>query len=161
MSDKSFYSEAKKVMPVDFLPSPNKIGLGYTILNPFKHFLKKKELFTPAEAAEMRRSRNRTRKVSLKITKISNADGNGDSARVATVENKYDYDMKYPNESLNVDNIDLTVKPIEDNKALNKESEGNKGKPDGRPTLFLINGCNYIACLNVMIYNYDTPFIQY
>lgn len=93
MSDKSFYSEAKKVMPVDFLPTPSKIGLGYTILNPFKHFLKKKELFTPAEAAEMRRSRNSARKVNLNI-----ATTNSTEEDQTPIE--YEGITAYPNESI-------------------------------------------------------------
>lgn len=61
-------------MAVDIFPKPSKNKHGYTSLNPFKHFLKKKELITPAETAEMLSVRNRSTKINLRISKMDLMD---------------------------------------------------------------------------------------
>lgn len=133
MSDKSFYTEAKKVMRADFFPTTSttttKVYPAYTSLNPFKHFLKKKELFTPAETAEMQNhSKVNQRRINLKITKTTLSDATA-AATAATgevpttaktlntvertpllVDKPIDYgEQRYPNQTLGLDPADSTI----------------------------------------------------
>lgn len=149
MSDKSFYSEAKKVIAVDFFPKPNKNKHSYTSLNPFKHFLKKKELITPAETAEMLSVRNRSSKINLRISKMDLVDAgvlkpqrpqaalrvpDGEAVPEIVAEKIVEKlasgdPMHYPNETISVDNIELSVRPYNKDEQLAKDGEA-KGKDD-------------------------------
>lgn len=129
MSDKSFYTDAKKVMAVDFFPITNKVGGGggggYTSLNPFKHFLKKKELFTPAETAEMQtHAKQKQQRIKLKISKYPAKSMSEPDAVELTTSDALDPllgvntpdELFFPNESVVVDEIDLSVQPYEEEK---------------------------------------------
>lgn len=148
MSDKSFYSEAKKVMAVDFFPTSNKVG-GYTSLNPFKHFLKKQELFTPAETAEMLSAQNRTRshsRISLKITKTGGIGANtamdaapviGDAAAELPPADGVDSATHYPNETIDVSDVDVTAaaraeETTRDDASADKTKDKGDGKSDSQ-----------------------------
>lgn len=180
MSDKSFYSEAKKVMPVDFLPTPGKLGggYGYTSLNPFKHFLKKKELFTLAETDEMQRARNTTRsKFTFKVSKMDIGDAYKYQEQVISTfdviepsEKEQNDEIKYPNETINGEN-DLTLVSVdESDKALDankdKISHKTKGSNDGKMNESLNFNYNleyyfFLFNLNIAVWPEENYIVEY
>lgn len=143
-------------MAVDFFPKPSKNKHGYTSLNPFKHFLKKKELITPAETAEMLSVRNRSTKINLRISKMDLMDAgvlHPQKPQIAPPVDKSDHVvervevkslddgdvLRYPNETISMDGVERPVQPYNKDEQLDKDKEeaakddekgknGNEGK---------------------------------